>query len=79
MPLVEFQLEDGITDTEAVRLIETPSSKKKEDKSNAWKQEVTDSHQTLQLDFNEEPDEDPFTAKLINFEVFISRSLKIIY
>lgn len=77
LPLVEFQLEDGITDMEAVRLIETPASKKNADKSDNWRQEVTESHQTLQLDFMDGEEEDPFTAKLINFDVSVLFAFQI--
>lgn len=70
MPLVEFQLEEGITDVEAVRLIETPVMKNSDEKSCGWKQEITETHQTLQIDFENEV-EDPFTARLINFEVLL--------
>lgn len=67
LPLVEFQLEEGISDLEAVRLIETPPN----EKIRNAKQEISESHQTLQLDLIEEVDDndDPFTAKLIHFDV----------
>lgn len=70
LPLVEFQLEEGITDVEAVRLIETPIMNNSDENNGGWKQEITDTHQTLQIDFENEV-EDPFTARLINFEVTI--------
>lgn len=65
--MVEFKLEEGISDTEAVRLIETPPNHKVEDTN----RDVTDTHQTLRLDITDEIEEDPFTAKLIHFEVII--------
>lgn len=70
LPLVEFELEAGITDTEAVRLIETPKSDKPEN-ADGWVQEVSDSHQTLQLGEGEDDKdvEDVFTEHLLNFEV----------
>ncbi|KFR14989.1 Intraflagellar transport protein 122, partial [Opisthocomus hoazin] len=65
--LVEFYLEDGITDEEAVALIdlEAPGLHKRENK---W-QEMTNMHldaQSLRLDDNTDTteDDDPFTAKL---------------
>lgn len=71
LPLVEFILEDGITDIEAVRLIETPIEVNKTEKggSDGWKQEVTDTHQMLRLD--DEIKEDPFAGKLLSYEVFL--------
>ncbi|XP_075570558.1 intraflagellar transport protein 122 homolog isoform X1 [Pelecanus crispus] len=63
--LVEFYLEDGITDEEAVALIdlEAPRSSKREDK---WQEMTSDHAQSLRLDDNTDimEDDDPFTAKL---------------
>lgn len=69
MPLVEFVLEDGITDIEAVRLIETPveSDISKKGEGDGWKQEVSDTHQMLRLD--EEVKQDPFAGRLLGYEV----------
>ncbi|XP_022909973.2 intraflagellar transport protein 122 homolog [Onthophagus taurus] len=72
LPLVEFELEDGITDTEAIRLIETPDSKEEVEN---WKQEINETQQTLKLD---EPSVDPFTTRLINFEDDDSNKLPVI-
>uniref|UniRef100_A0A452ICL5 Intraflagellar transport protein 122 homolog n=1 Tax=Gopherus agassizii TaxID=38772 RepID=A0A452ICL5_9SAUR len=62
--LVEFYLEEGITDEEAVALIdlEAPRLKKREDK---W-QEMASDAQTLRFDDNTDiiEEDDPFTAKL---------------
>ncbi|OWK51808.1 Intraflagellar transport protein 122 [Lonchura striata] len=78
--LVEFYLEDGITDEEAVALIdlEAPRASKREDK---WQEMMTDrilliridmqpDAQSLRLDDSTDTveDNDPFTAKL-SFEV----------
>lgn len=65
MPLVEFTLEDDITDEEAVRLIETPPTLKPAN-NDSWVQSENENYQTLQLDDNSSVD--PFTAKLVNFE-----------
>lgn len=64
-------LEDGITDIEAVRLIETPAEidKAKKAESDGWKQELSDTHQMLRLD--DEVKEDPFAGKLLNYEVYL--------
>ncbi|KAM6413714.1 intraflagellar transport protein 122 homolog [Rhynochetos jubatus] len=63
--LVEFYLEDGITDEEAVALIdlEAPRMNKKENK---WQEMMSDHAQSLRLDDNTDvtEDDDPFTAKL---------------
>ncbi|XP_030139337.4 intraflagellar transport protein 122 homolog isoform X3 [Taeniopygia guttata] len=63
--LVEFYLEDGITDEEAVALIdlEAPRASKREDK---WQEMMTDHAQSLRLDDRTDTveDNDPFTAKL---------------
>uniref|UniRef100_A0A8C0ZAT7 Intraflagellar transport protein 122 homolog n=1 Tax=Cyanistes caeruleus TaxID=156563 RepID=A0A8C0ZAT7_CYACU len=63
--LVEFYLEDGITDEEAVALIdlEAPRVSKRENK---WQEMMSDHTQSLKLDDNTDitEDDDPFTAKL---------------
>uniref|UniRef100_A0A4X2L4L1 Intraflagellar transport protein 122 homolog n=1 Tax=Vombatus ursinus TaxID=29139 RepID=A0A4X2L4L1_VOMUR len=63
--LVEFYLEDGITDEEAVALIdlEAPRLTKKERK---WQEITNPSSQTLRLDETVDhiEEDDPFTAKL---------------
>ncbi|XP_074406359.1 intraflagellar transport protein 122 homolog isoform X2 [Zonotrichia albicollis] len=63
--LVEFYLEDGITDEEAVALIdlEAPRVSKRENK---WQEMTTDNVQSLKLDDSTDiiEDDDPFTAKL---------------
>ncbi|NXY37287.1 IF122 protein, partial [Pomatorhinus ruficollis] len=64
--LVEFYLEDGITDEEAVALIdlEAPRVNKRENK---WQEMLSDNTQSLRLDDSTDiiiEDDDPFTAKL---------------
>ncbi|NXT85018.1 IF122 protein, partial [Zapornia atra] len=63
--LVEFYLEDGITDEEAVALIdlEAPRLNKRENK---WQETTSDHAQSLRLDDSTDltEDDDPFTAKL---------------
>ncbi|KAM9276931.1 intraflagellar transport protein 122 homolog isoform 3-T3 [Morus bassanus] len=62
--LVEFYLEDGITDEEAVALIdlEAPRLNKRENK---WQEMMSDHAQSLRLDDNTDIiEDDPFTAKL---------------
>nr|XP_009679431.1 PREDICTED: intraflagellar transport protein 122 homolog isoform X2 [Struthio camelus australis] len=63
--LVEFYLEDGITDEEAVALIdlEAPRLNKRAKK---WQETMSDNAQSLKLDDSTDitEDDDPFTAKL---------------
>ncbi|NXX46775.1 IF122 protein, partial [Tricholaema leucomelas] len=63
--LVEFYLEEGITDEEAVALIdlEAPRPKKRETK---WQETTSDYAQSLRLSDSADAteDDDPFTAKL---------------
>ncbi|XP_007060007.2 intraflagellar transport protein 122 homolog isoform X4 [Chelonia mydas] len=63
--LVEFYLEEGITDEEAVALIdlEAPRLNKREDK---WEEMASDGAQRLRFDDNTDiiEEDDPFTAKL---------------
>ncbi|NWZ31225.1 IF122 protein, partial [Asarcornis scutulata] len=62
--LVEFYLEDGITDEEAVALIdlEVPRLNKRENK---WQEMMSDNAQSLRLDDSADIiEDDPFTAKL---------------
>ncbi|XP_013786897.1 intraflagellar transport protein 122 homolog [Limulus polyphemus] len=68
LPLVEFVLEDGITDEEALRLLESDSSILTEQPS--WLEESGGKYQSLRIDSNIENDldADPFTAQLMSFE-----------
>ncbi|CAC5401559.1 IFT122 [Mytilus coruscus] len=69
LPLVEFVIEEGITDEEAVQILDLSIPKqKKEDKK--WHESRMGQAQTLRLgDETDEPEEeDPFTAKLHSFE-----------
>ncbi|XP_023561688.1 intraflagellar transport protein 122 homolog isoform X3 [Octodon degus] len=62
--LVEFQLEEGISDEEAVALIDLEAPQhRREDR---WQEVASGDSQTLRLDETVEPsgDDDPFTAKL---------------
>ncbi|CAH1119744.1 unnamed protein product [Phaedon cochleariae] len=60
LPLVEFHLEEGISDEEAERLIETPPSEKREN----WKESIEENQQTLRLDHPQEEESDPFATKI---------------
>lgn len=62
---MEFKLEDDVSDEEALQLIEAPVVNG--EGSDGWKQGGGDTFQTLQF---EETLSDPFTANLMNFEVF---------
>lgn len=68
LPLVEFVLEDGLSDEEAVKLIEADvPTKRKKDKSQ-WND--TGNVQSLQISDEQDgmDDDDPFTEKLMSFE-----------
>lgn len=68
LPLVEFQLDDGISDTEAIHLIETPVYEKTES-TDGWKEQISDTHEALQLDIDADDVDDPFTSHLISVGV----------
>uniref|UniRef100_A0AAA9RYT6 Intraflagellar transport protein 122 homolog n=1 Tax=Bos taurus TaxID=9913 RepID=A0AAA9RYT6_BOVIN len=80
--LVEFYLEEGITDEEAVSLIDLEAPRLK--RENKWQEITSNNAQTLRLDESMDSvgDDDPFTAKL-SFEqggsefvpVVVSRSV----
>lgn len=70
LPLVEFQLEPGISDEEAVRLIEAPAPFTEESNhSRGWLQSESDTFQTMHFDESPASIADPFTARLMSFEV----------
>jgi len=70
LPLVEFQLEPGISDEEAVRLIEAPAPLPEEpNDGRGWLQSAGDTYQTMQFDESPGSITDLFTARLMNFEV----------
>ncbi|XP_059246357.1 intraflagellar transport protein 122 homolog isoform X2 [Mustela nigripes] len=62
--LVEFYLEEGITDEEAVSLIDLEAPRHK--RENKWQEITSNNSQTLRLDetMDSMGDDDPFTAKL---------------
>lgn len=69
LPLVEFQLEPGISDEEAVNLIEAPTPVAEEtNQTRGWLQSAGDTFQTMQFDDSPAGIKDPFTARLMNFE-----------
>ncbi|XP_077930949.1 intraflagellar transport protein 122 homolog isoform X2 [Halichoerus grypus] len=80
--LVEFYLEEGISDEEAVSLIDLEAPRHK--RENKWQEITSNNSQTLRLDetMDSTGDDDPFTAKL-SFEqggsefvpVVVSRSV----
>jgi hypothetical protein len=59
--LVEFKLEQGITDEEAIRLIQLPDDSKPD---NSWKEGGAEV-----MGFEDNNQYDPFTAQTINFDV----------
>ena len=70
LPLVEFQLEPGISDEEAVRLIEAPAPVTEEPNHvRGWLQSAGDTFQTMQFDESPGSITDLFTARLMNLEV----------
>lgn len=71
LPLVEFQLEQSISDEEAIRLIESSTGDKKAN-DGGWKEEAQDGDvQVLRMD---EAPQDPFTASIMNFDVIMTLS-----
>ncbi|XP_004870514.1 intraflagellar transport protein 122 homolog isoform X2 [Heterocephalus glaber] len=62
--LVEFQLEEGISDEEAVALIDLEAPQHQQE--DRWQEVASSDFQTLRLDETVDPtgDDDPFTAKL---------------
>lgn len=76
LPLVEFHLEDSITDIEAVRLIETPPGDKDHNMKDEWRQEINENAETLQLDADYEEPKDPFTTRM-SFDVCIADYLPL--
>jgi intraflagellar transport protein 122 len=75
LPLVEFILEEDISDEEAMRLIES-SAEKKYNRDPGWKEETHQDRdvQVLRMD---EPSLDPFTAPIMNFDASIGNNLYI--
>ena len=65
LPLVEFQLEEGVTDSEAMKLLETSV----DNDSDGWSQMVDSNSQTMRLDDNVANMADPFTARLVSYDV----------
>ncbi|KAI8511589.1 intraflagellar transport protein 122 homolog [Branchiostoma floridae x Branchiostoma belcheri] len=69
LPLVEFVLEDGISDEEALQLLDQePSSKKGKDK---WKEnKMKGDIQSMRFDDDTDDleNDDPFTSRLMSFE-----------
>lgn len=79
LPLVEFFLEDGISDVEAVSLIELESdnsaaaaTRSQGDDRRQWSEVQNDEYEVLKLDETKESDfsdqVDPFTTRLLTFE-----------
>lgn len=69
LPLIEFQLEENISDTEALKLIKNSydESKPKESENNSQKINTLILNEEIQ-----DQSVDPFTYKLMNFEVKLS-------
>jgi len=72
LPLVEFVIEDGITDEEAVKLITMETLTTKQQKDRNWQEDNVDPNmQTLRFDNTDsgvEDEDDPFATKLMSFE-----------
>jgi len=63
LPLVEFQLEDGITDVEAMRLIESDSGGASE--ADKWRDRGGEDNM---MTLGDTDSEDPFTTRLYSFQ-----------
>ncbi|XP_064607326.1 intraflagellar transport protein 122 homolog isoform X2 [Liolophura sinensis] len=70
LPLVEFVLEDGISDVEAVQILDMSIPKPKKEFSSPWQETKMNNFQSLRI--GDEPEgsdtDDPFTARLMTFE-----------
>ncbi|BFZ08413.1 hypothetical protein BsWGS_11452 [Bradybaena similaris] len=62
LPLVEFVLEEGLTDEEAVHILDMSIPKQK--KKGPWSETKMANFQTLRLGDEQPEDEDPFAARL---------------
>lgn len=67
LPLVEFKLENGISDEEALKLLETPGPSLEH--AGMWSQRLEENFQSMRLDEAATNMPDPFTARLVSFEV----------
>lgn len=65
LPLIEFQLEDGISDSEALKCIQSSYDGNQSIEDANRSQSVN----TLILDEDNQEQTDPFTFKLVNSEV----------
>uniref|UniRef100_A0A8C1VUG9 Intraflagellar transport protein 122 homolog n=1 Tax=Cyprinus carpio TaxID=7962 RepID=A0A8C1VUG9_CYPCA len=76
LPLVEFYLEDDISDEEAVSLIDLEVPRVQTNSS--WQEMSSAESQCLRMDDGtEDPEDDPFTAKL-SFEMFHSEDYELL-
>lgn len=64
LPLIEFQLEDGITDEEAIQLL-----RRSDEPVETVKEEKGSNFQTLLIEDSSSNNSDLFTATLVNLEV----------
>ncbi|XP_072181762.1 intraflagellar transport protein 122 homolog [Diadema setosum] len=72
LPLVEFHLEEGISDEEAVQLIEMEPLKKGRNQGDKWRESNSGNIQSMRLDDygtdDNDVQDDPFMARLLSFE-----------
>ncbi|XP_046555893.1 intraflagellar transport protein 122 homolog [Haliotis rubra] len=68
LPLVEFVIEDGMTDEEAVHILDMSIPKQKKDSQGNWNESRMGNVQSLRLGDEAEEDEDPFTARLKTYD-----------
>ncbi|KAK0064191.1 intraflagellar transport protein 122 [Biomphalaria pfeifferi] len=67
LPLVEFVIDESLTDQEAIHILDMSIPKKKK-KTGPWAETKTNNFQSLRLgDQAPEEDEDPFTARLKSY------------
>lgn len=66
LPLVEFYLEEGLSESEAIRLLESPS----DDNDSSWTQNIDSNVQSMRLD-ESSPRPDPFSARIISYDVML--------
>ncbi|XP_064632482.1 intraflagellar transport protein 122 homolog isoform X2 [Lineus longissimus] len=69
LPLVEFVLQEGVTDEEAVQLIDYEAPSNTKEKTDNWKENRRGGNvQSLAMDEEMADEDDPFTARLMTFE-----------
>ncbi|XP_014246043.1 intraflagellar transport protein 122 homolog [Cimex lectularius] len=72
LPLVEFHLEPGISEMEAIRLLESPP----EELDSNWTQNIEGNVQSMRLD--DSPIQDPFSTRMISYDATTDDMLPVV-